>query len=447
VDYNRRMVTFSTQRWKQIQLVLFAVLVFVWPSNLFLKFAEPTAYVNGLLVDYLLPKLYLSDLVIVGLFVAWIGEWRSKKKRAVQKPQVGLVKTLIGSLVVLFCLTQLLVSSKPLSTVWFLVKLGEMFTLSCWIWGHRQVLRERVVLYAILAMSYVQSIIALLQLITQRSVFPSYLWMGETRLEHYAGIARSTFLNQELVLPYGTTSHPNILAGVLAITTVILLINLRRRKATETQLQKIVIICGCLLATLTVFLTQSWSAVAVLSIGSAVLFFSRIFSTLSQMTLIKVLLATTILVPLLISIVLPLNNSQSLRRRAWLNQAAVRLWVQSPLAGIGVNTFTARVEEVTERSEVVRFVQPAHHVPLLILSEVGSTGIIVLGISVFICMKLKRKTLRKLLPKEAALVCFILSPVLTLDHYLWTNQVGQLIVVIGGVWLYFNFKELMVRQE
>ena len=440
------MVTCSAKTWKTAQLALFAVLVFVWPSNLFLKFAEPTAYVHGLLVDYLLPKLYLSDLVIIGLLIAWIGEWRSKKKHVALKPQVSLVKFLIVSLVVLFSLTQLLVSSRPLSTAWFLVTLAEMFFLGSWIRNHRQVLREQSVVYAMLAMSYVQSIIAILQFATQRSVFPSYLWLGETRLDHYAGVARSTFIHQELVLPYGTTSHPNILAGVLAVTIVIFLSLLKQKNANHSQLQNIAVIGGCLLATLTILLTQSWSAVAALLIGSSVIFFPNIYSRLSQKLLVVALIGMIILVPLFIAVAQPLHDSQSLKRRAWLNQAAVRLWAQSPLAGIGVNTFTARVEEVAERTEVVRFVQPAHHVPLLLLSEVGITGMIILGSCVFLWMKLKKKTLRTLVSKEAVLVCIVFFPVLTLDHYLWTNQVGKLIVVISGAWLCFNFKELMAQE-
>ena len=51
---------------------LFGLIIFLIPSNLFFKVLESSAYVNGLLIDYLIPKLYLSDLVIFALFSWWV---------------------------------------------------------------------------------------------------------------------------------------------------------------------------------------------------------------------------------------------------------------------------------------------------------------------------------------------------------------------------------------
>lgn len=55
----------------EAQSLLFPLLVFLVPTNLFLKFLVDRAYVGGILVDYLLPKLYLSDIFVFLLIISW----------------------------------------------------------------------------------------------------------------------------------------------------------------------------------------------------------------------------------------------------------------------------------------------------------------------------------------------------------------------------------------
>jgi len=48
---------------------LFYLIVFLIPSNLGKHFILPQSYVSGYLVDYLIPTLYLSDILIVLLLI------------------------------------------------------------------------------------------------------------------------------------------------------------------------------------------------------------------------------------------------------------------------------------------------------------------------------------------------------------------------------------------
>ena len=77
---------------------LIAFLIFFIPTNLFFKFTIPTAYVDGLLVDYLLPKIYASDLIILSMLAMWICEvWVGKKlhlkKIKINIPNIFLKKS------------------------------------------------------------------------------------------------------------------------------------------------------------------------------------------------------------------------------------------------------------------------------------------------------------------------------------------------------------------
>src|SRR5579859_6736082 len=101
-------------------LFLLATTIFLIPSNLFLKFGVNTSYVHGLLVDYLLPKLYASDLPILLLLVLWAKEiWQKKKWPKLKKPSVETV-ILVCCIVLLF--GRQFFTAKPIAAIWFFAK-------------------------------------------------------------------------------------------------------------------------------------------------------------------------------------------------------------------------------------------------------------------------------------------------------------------------------------
>jgi hypothetical protein len=90
-----------------------------------------------------------------------------------------------------------------------------------------------------------------------------------------------------------------------------------------------------------------------------------------------------------------------------------------PLVGVGLNQFTSRVEQYTQIREVVRFVQPVHHLGLLWLAETGLLGLMFL---LWVLLEIKNKKL--ILP------ILILLPIAVLDHYLLTQNQGLLLGVV-----------------
>src|SRR5258708_11793391 len=127
----------------QLFVWLTALLILFIPSNLFLKFAVPSAYVNGLLVDYLLPKFYLSDIVIFVIFGLWLFQFFAKKKSSVQ---IKYSKSIIflTALVVLFIGRQFS-SFKPLAAFWFAAKLLEMLLLGYFYITHSTLLKQKLI--------------------------------------------------------------------------------------------------------------------------------------------------------------------------------------------------------------------------------------------------------------------------------------------------------------
>lgn len=429
---------------QRLQSWLLATLIVLWPSNLFLKFAENTGYLHGLLVDYLLPKLYLTDFIIFAIFLSWIGERliTGKSGSATSRSKVPRAAMLVGALMLIILAALQIQTAKPLAAFWFLAKVVEMVLLASWLATHRDLLKKKLLLGAVIVMLGLQSLIGITQFFKQSSVFPSYEWFGESRLEHRAGLARGTFENVEYILPYGTTQHPNVLAAVLVIGLLVLWTSLRARQHQHAERWlEVAAYLSIILSLITLGLTQSWTAwISLIGGVVVVLLYTKLQSHRHAEELGRAILAgvftVIVVVPFWIhQLAQTFPDNTSIDRRDNLNQSAFTLWQKFPLTGVGLNQFTAELEAVAASSETVRFVQPAHHVGLLILAEVGVVGIVLALAAIRALYRPLTARQRKQVWSTVPCVALILLPMFTLDHYLWTQHIGQLSVVIGGVWL------------
>ena len=90
-----KMTLPKLQRW------IFYWLVFLIPSNLAKHWPQSWSYVNGILVDYLIPTVYLTDILVVALLVLWgIDVIKSKKSlssRAEAKSDLAKSRDLLHS--------------------------------------------------------------------------------------------------------------------------------------------------------------------------------------------------------------------------------------------------------------------------------------------------------------------------------------------------------------
>ena len=96
-----------------------------------------------------------------------------------------------------------------------------------------------------------------------------------------------------------------------------------------------------------------------------------------------------------------------------------------PVWGVGMGNFVTNAEQYSSSTEVVRFVQPVHNLPLLILTETGLLGLIL------IYLILQTSSIK--FQKSLALSLILLTSIILLDHYLLTIQSGVLLLIIIGV--------------
>jgi O-antigen ligase len=118
--------------------------------------------------------------------------------------------------------------------------------------------------------------------------------------------------------------------------------------------------------------------------------------------------------------------------------------VTSPLFGTGFGGFVQHLDSTRER-EIVRFVQPVHHVGLLWLVETGIIwNVAVCGVLFFLFRKHRRRAAEYM--QRGGAILLILSPLLALDHYLLTNP-GASLIAITWAMVMVTVQEKSVTKE
>lgn len=406
-------------------------LIFTFPSNLFYLVNANVGYVHGLRLDYLLPKLYLTDLLIWTILAWW---WFSQQLKI---PRFSLLNWL-GKNRLLIIVSALLLfrqffSQYPIAALW---QVGKLFSLVVFF-GALNLMWEKLkpnwLSLALILTIFFQATLGSLQFFNQQSI-AGYWLLGEPNLINPIGLARQLLLGQERILAYGTTAHPNVLAG----SVVILLLSawFIRAQAKKVPLwHQLALYFATFLTLLTIYTTQSWTAFLVLVIALGGKWF---YQKISNKVLMGIILVAWLIVPLTINYFSTSTANSSWQRRAYLNQAGLNMIYSQPMLGIGINNFVSRVEEFSLTREIVRFTQPAHHLPILIAAEVGLLGLVWLWLVAHHFSQAENWT------RPILIWATLLIPIMTLDHYLWTLQTGWL---LGGILLLTIKKFLSPHQR
>lgn len=400
---------------------LLAGLVFFLPTNLFFKLSLNQAYVNGLLVDYLIPKFYVSDLFMLGLLLVAL-RWMSTMKRSQILTTFTKHKQMLilGSILLSLLGFRQLWSINPTISLAFFIKAVMFGAVGWWLSHHRQILRSRIVLIAVTTTIIFQAGVGFYQFYQQQSV-AGYLFFGEANFSHTIGLAKTSWHGAELILPYGTTAHPNILAGSLMVYWLILVWT-QWRRLSQAKFW-LLLVTGSLTAAI-VWLTQSFSA-GLVGVVAGLLLVSRHPSIVISMST-----AGFLLMPIGLWCSQSVIELPSISRRVMLNTASLQLLARFPILGSGLNTFTLMVEKVSQSSEIVRFVQPAHHLGLLWLAETGALGMACfMWVVAWLKRNLQPSGQLELLTKVA-----LLLPIASLDHYLLSLQSGWLLILLWLCW-------------
>jgi len=409
---------------KKFPQFLFYLLVFLIPCNLAKHWPQGWSYVSGISVDYLIPTLYLTDILILILFGTWLIEKLNSKPKVKKYKSVYLISGLI-----IFVFINILLAKNQLAAALKWLKLAEMGFLVFWIKTQLKSTNTLDQLTKVLSLSVIwQSILAIIQWLKQGSVF-GYLNFGEQPYSSATlGIKKISFFGQVKVLPMGTFSHPNVLAGFLMVSLMIILST--KINKPKSLITKLALVLGILALGLT-FSFPSWLAFLIFAIWyvkAGPLHWSQITGVFVKARPLhwRFLLGLVMLVLVFVYGLKALEPTSFLIRIKLLG-IAFRMWVSSPLFGVGLNNFIVRLEEFGRIVVNYRFLQPVHNIFFLILAESGIVG---LSLTIFILFLVFQKSVKNKNSSFLFPLCSLLFLGL-FDHYWLTIQQGSLILSLA----------------
>jgi O-antigen ligase len=393
---------------------LFGLLLIVAPSNLFLVLCDSCGYVQGLRSDYLIPRLYASDVLLIAiLLLNWKALLSLIKSGSARAKKFSLVLLLIIG----FVIRQFL-SLHVSAALWNFIQILMLGGVG-WLLLTKQLVSKKTWIVGLSVALLLQTSLGWYQFVQQKPLLP-YYFLGETNIRRKIGIPQAMYPFAQLgerAIPHGTTAHPNVLAGFIALYSILLITFLLRKK--DSPQLKIFVSITIALSWSVFFLTQSFSGAALLVSGGLVLIS---YTYLKKIRWLSVALVVGIFISgLLLSYIH--NDSTSITRRQYLldsSFAYIKSSIPHAIWGTGISNFTSSSEEFSSSKEVVRFNQPVHNVGWLFLAENGLSGLIIIGI--LIAYKGRNTTFTATLA--------LLFPILIWDHYLLSIQPGRELFLI-----------------
>ena len=406
------------QSAKRLEKFFNHLLVFLLPTQLALHFWPPTAFVFGIRVDYLAPTLYLTDVLFLTLFMVWVrGNYKSLFS-FIERNKVFLF------LLVVLAVVNITFSTSVFPSVYKWVKIGELVIFYFYLKARKDIFNSKVMLSTLYYSLIFFSFIGISQFILGRTLGGPLYLLGERNFSaSKPGIALVDLFDRIYMRAYSTFSHPNSFAGYIGLGLIPLLLTYSKKEIVKRSLG-IGIIC------LAFLLTFSLSAFIGVTLCAVLIFFIRknLFDRRFLVFVPSLFLLVSLTLPFISSIIL--NNKidlpQNISQRVYLSSVAGSIISQKFLTGIGLNTFVIKEPQTKVLSAYKWILQPVHNIFLLIFSEVGIFGLIL----VYLLMVKQNREALLLNNKIFYLgLIFILVTGLT-DHYWFTLQQNMLLLVI-----------------
>ena len=382
------------------------------PVQLGKHFWPAFSFAQGLRIDYLSPTVYLTDLIIIGILINWLVEKVKSQKSKVKITSKNSKVLILFLCLLVFLLINCLFAQNQGAAFYLLIKIIEFVFLGIYIiQNHYQA--SRFSLPVSISVIY-SSLFAVIQFLKQKSLGGIMYWLGERTFDAGTpGIAKAIINGQLVLRPYATFPHPNALAGFLLVGFILSFPYWWKRNRSFSFLYIILVVSAIFLS----FSRSVWLAgilILVWIIGK------------------KVFLSASLIIGLIFIFAFSqLSGSEAIFQRVDLNIAAIKMFQQSPILGVGLNNFIVRLPEFWNDSGQVLWYQAVHNIFLLVLAETGFVGLVLFLWLLF-------QTLKRIPASHFSLLAS-LSVILFLglfDHYWLTLQSTQLLftIVLGLSW-------------
>lgn len=429
-----------------LQSLIFYLIILFLPTQLGKHFWPSFSSVLGIRIDYLSPTVYFTDILIVLLFISFLLRFFKRVNVSSIKHQASNIKlknvlnfkskfAICYLLFTVVLVAGVVFAKSPLLGLFGILKFLEFSFFTYYV-----VLRLKTVkdLGFIALLFFVgimgESLLATFQFLKQGSLNNFFYFFGERTFTSYTpGIANASLNGKLLLRPYGTFSHPNVLAAYLVIAMTIIVSNFKK------NFFFLVLTVG----TIGLFLTMSRVAillwVLIFAVFSLYKFYSikrKLISKFTIFTIFFLLFTVVFLSPVRYRFSeFNIRDEAVIKRQETMVQS-VEVFKKNPFLGTGVNNYLINIRPLFYSNTL--YIQPVHNIYLLVLAQTG-----IFGFSFFIWFiwKTFKQTIYQL--KNKSLIqnykFIILTAALVLglfDHYFLTLQQGQLLfsLVLGIVW-------------
>ncbi|HSW88095.1 MAG TPA: O-antigen ligase family protein [Candidatus Saccharimonadales bacterium] len=453
----------------KIETILFSLLLLFLPTQFGKHFWPPFSFILGQRIDYLSPTLYVTDILIFLLFIIWVIEAGHKHKNTV--PLLGggwgwVTSALLVILVILFFTFNISLSPSPQEGLYGLLKLFEIGFLTYYT-GNILRTNQKIILFPLVFGIISESVLATLQFFTQGSLGGILYYFGERTFTSVTpGIANASINGQLLLRPYGTFSHPNVLAGYLVIGMTILLMchpgcaalikastlgvtriwggdkasrNFGSQDSGQAGMTKnFFYLFTLLIGTVGLCLTLSRVAILVWVFVCAFLlirYFQKRLFPKKILLIANGLLGFFVVALFIISPLIPrfsqlTMQDESVVLREQLATDAFNMMFAHPVFGVGLHNFLIALPHYDFSRGSVFSIQPVHNIFLLTGAETGFVGLwIFMSFVIWLYIKLFKQY------RLSVCIIFLTEIILlgSFDHYFLTIQQGQLLLglVIG----------------
>lgn len=424
----------------KIKTILFYLLIFSLPFQTSKYFFTSEAIINGKLIDYFLPRLYLHDFLIVGFIFFSLFSFLISKKRV----KITLYQKLVFIISLISLIILPFLNRNFLNTIPFLIKYLRIAEFSIFIIAlglQKKTFYHFNQIFRLFILSpLIVSIILLGEFIFQHSL--GFKWLGEWKFaSEDAGLATIFIRGYQLIRPRGTFPHPNIAAFYLSLSTPLSLYYFMQSKKKRHLVVLILNILGVIIC---------FSRVGYVLLGTSFLIVSLFCSLITrddlggrQINQIStsggVILGTIFLFFLTLfslrtsSLLGP--DYSSLERRFILADIGQKFIIQNFFTGVGLNRFLFNLDSL-DYLALNSFLQPVHNFHLLFLAENGVFIFLIfiavflfalfLQLIIFISSK-PAKSFPTLYLIMALLLFFLAS---FWDHYFYSLFQGNLLLVL-----------------
>lgn len=396
--------------------LFFRVFVFLIPTQLAYHFWPEWALVFGIRVDYLSPTVYLTDILLLLLLTA---SWVLTGPKI--KPGKRFLLWTLGALSL--AVVNILAAASPQAALFKWLKIFGLSALALLVAKTKFLDFKEDFLKPLLLSSALFSLIGVAQFAKGATLGGLLYFLGERSFSlQTPGISLVELFGRSHLLPYSTFSHPNSLAGYLAVVLSLYFFRKDAFSNRKPLFSQTVDTIYVLVVGATLVLTFSYAAWLALILTCLVWLLPK---SAKAALVLAVLFSFALVIPNPESPGLP----ESLAKRIELARVSLEMTRTNPLFGVGANNFVINLPEFSADPKIAWFLQPAHNLYLLTLAEAGilGLGLFLIILKKVISLLIRQRNLGLLFP-----ILFIVF-VGTMDHYFLTLQQNLLLffLVLG----------------